>query len=95
MISKKRLCKKLDEIKYYIEQKQYARAVRAIETQKEMVNASQEKAIAKKILYLCMECTREGYRIGIHEQKGNRRVRLDEFAKKQRRELEKEISEML
>jgi len=94
MISKARLCKKLDEIKYYMKENPLL-AERAIDSVKEMVKASEDKGLKQKILYLCLECVKDGYSVGIHEQKGNRRVRFEDFFKKQRLRLEKEISEML
>jgi len=94
MISKARLCKKLDEIKYYMKENPLL-AERAIDSVKEMVKASEDKGLRQKILYLCMECVKDGYSVGIHEQKGNRRVRLDGFVKVRKGQLQKRIKEML
>jgi len=94
MISKKRLFKKLDEIKFHMKQSPQL-TERLIESTKEMIQNSEDKTLIKKLVHVCIECTKDGYDIGTNEQKQNRRNTIRTFLRKQTPRLEKQIKEML
>ena len=95
MISKKKLCAKLDEINHYIEQNENNRAKCTIQNTKQMIENSEDKPLVTRLLRLCNECLRDGYNIGINETKQNRRKEFRQFFSERQPGMKREIKQMM